>query len=114
MAAISQNAVVVGFSPDSFYYTGLSNLFSQPEFKDPAVVYDLGLVIDHLDQVMAKMFGRINEISVKIGSQNPFGEQTSVILTPWHSQDGLMGILGPMRMDYEKNLGLLKFVEDNI
>lgn len=114
LAEISRNAVVVGFSPDSFYYTGLSNLFSQPEFKDPDVVYDLGLVIDHLDQVMAKMFGKINATTVRLGSDNPFGEQTSVILTPWRSQEGLMGILGPMRMDYEKNIGLLKFIEDNI
>lgn len=114
LAELSHNAVVVGFSPESFYYTGLSNLFSQPEFKDPQVVYDISLVIDHLDQVMVKIFGEIKETTVRIGSANPFGEQTSVILTPWRSKSGLMGILGPMRMDYEKNLGLLKFVEDNI
>ncbi|MDP2586600.1 MAG: hypothetical protein Q8P32_02395 [Candidatus Komeilibacteria bacterium] len=116
LAQFSQGAVVIGFSEDDFYYTGLSNLFSQPEFQDPELVYDLGLIIDRLDQAMNKVFENIAEIQVLIGSQNPFGRQCSVVLSSWKISDqtGIMGILGPMRMDYEKNLGLLNFIRANI
>jgi len=116
LAEFSKNTVVVGFSENNVYYTGIVNLFSQPEFNDPACVYDMSLVVDHLDKVMAEIFSTINNIEVKIGSKNPFGEQCSVVLTPWKikSQKGILGILGPMRMDYERNLGLVKFINQNI
>ena len=116
IAGFSQSAVLIGFSDDDFYYTGLSNLFAQPEFKDPELIYDLGLVIDHLDQAMSKIFEQINGLRVLVGSQNPFGRQCSVVLSTWQvsRQTGVVGILGPMRMDYEKNLGLLNFIKENI
>ncbi len=116
LAQLAQGVVVVGFSDDDFYYTGLANLLAQPEFRDQQVVYDLGLVIDHLDQAMSEIFNSLKEIQVLIGSHNPFGQYCSVVLATWQisNQTGIMGILGPMRMDYEKNLGLLNFIRENI
>ncbi|KKT02410.1 MAG: Transcriptional regulator of heat shock protein [Parcubacteria group bacterium GW2011_GWA2_43_17] len=111
MAEVSHNTVVIGFAENNVYYTGVANLLSQPEFNDPHCIYDMGLVIDHLDNVMEQIFSSVGRIQVLIGSQNPFGNQCSVVLGPWHraKQQGILGILGPMRMDYEKNLGLVKF-----
>jgi len=116
LAEFSKNTVVVGFSKNNVYYTGIVNLFSQPEFNDPSCIYDMSLVVDHLDKVMEEIFETINDIEVMVGSKNPFGEQCSVVLTPWEikKQKGILGILGPMRMDYEKNLGLVKFINQNI
>lgn len=116
LAELSQNTIVVGFSPYDFYYTGLANLFIQPEFNDQACLYNLSLTIDHLDKVMAELFEEVKEVSVKIGSGNPFGQDCSVILTPWHfkNRHGILGILGPMRMDYQHNLGLVNFIRENI
>jgi len=116
LAEFSQNAIVVGFSPYDFYYTGIANLFIQPEFKNQACLYDLSLTIDHWDKVMTDLFEEVNAVSVKIGSANPFSEQCSVVLTPWQikNHQGILGILGPMRMDYEHNLGLVNFIRENI
>ena len=112
IAVLSTAAVVVGFSPNSFYYTGLSYLFAQPEFKDPDLVYDLSRVIDHLDKVMSQLFDSISQPQIYIGSDNPFGAECSVVVGPWQAKQarGIMGLLGPMRMDYGKNIGLLNFV----
>ncbi|MCX6785990.1 MAG: hypothetical protein NTZ18_04030 [Candidatus Komeilibacteria bacterium] len=116
LADLSNNAIVVGFADNSFYYTGLANLFSQPEFQDPSCVYDLSLIIDHLDQVMNRLFNEVTQATVKIGAKNPFGQQCSVVLINWRfkKQSGLLGILGPVRMDYEKNLGLVNFIREQI
>ena len=116
LAEISQNAVVVGFSEDHLYYTGLSNLFSQPEFKDPDLVYEITHAIDHLEQVMLDFFDEIEETIVQIGSDNPFGGQCGAVLSPWQikRKSGIIGIIGPIRMDYEKNLGLVRFFRENI
>ncbi|PIT90175.1 MAG: hypothetical protein COU22_03650 [Candidatus Komeilibacteria bacterium CG10_big_fil_rev_8_21_14_0_10_41_13] len=115
-ADYSRNTVLVAFSDNNLYYTGLSNLFSQPEFNDQSVIYNLSLIIDHLDQVMARLFGEVEATVVRLGSNNPFGQQCSVLLSPWHlnKEKGVMGILGPMRMDYERNLSLLNFITEKI
>src|SRR3989344_4951089 len=51
VAEISDGAVFIAFSNNDFYYTGISNVFSQPEFLEQRLVYNLSQVIDHLDQV---------------------------------------------------------------
>lgn len=115
VADLSNNTVVVGFSDNDVYYTGIANLFCQPEFKDPRLVYNLSLIIDHLDGAMAKIFEQINGLEVKIGQDNPFDEQCGAVLTSWGKRKkGIIGILGPMRMDYEKNIGLVNFIRETV
>ncbi len=116
LVVYSNNTVVVGFSPDNVYYTGVANLFTQPEFCHPNGIYNISLLVDHLDKVMAEIFDEVNEVEVKVGSENPFSNNTSVVLTPWQlkNRHGILGILGPLRMDYEHNLGLAKFINQLI
>jgi transcriptional regulator of heat shock response len=49
-----------------------------------------------------------------LGSKNPFSEHCSVVLSKYRLGDeiGLVGVLGPLRMNYEKNLALVKFIND--
>ncbi len=112
IAEFSNSAVFVAFSGNDFYYTGLSNLFSQPEFTQHSLVYSLSQVIDHLDQVVNKIFNNINfEVKVAIGSNNPFAKDCSAVLTKYQAKGsmGLLGLLGPIRMDYQNNVGLIKY-----
>ncbi|HLD27743.1 MAG TPA: hypothetical protein VJB39_02750 [Patescibacteria group bacterium] len=112
LVELSNNAVVAAFSPHNFYYTGLSSLFNQPEFKNFNLIQDISQIIDQLDNIVGGIFDDIDKTTVFIGSANPFGDGCSVILGRWKYKkiSGLMGILGPMRMDYEKNLGLINFI----
>jgi len=111
-AEISENAAVVAFSKNDVYYTGLSNLFSKPEFKEQNLVVNMSEIIDHLDEVMAGLSDFLDEdVSVLLGSDNPFGAECGSILSK--SNNGIVfGILGPMRMDYEKNIGLVKYIKN--
>ena len=112
VAELSGNAVIVAFSPDDIYYTGLSHLFSQPEFRERESLVDLGLVIDHLDQTIGQIFDQVNEVAVMLGNDNPFGADCAVVFGKClvNNSDSLLGILGPARMDYEKALGLIDFL----
>lgn len=117
LAEISDNTILVGFAANNVYYTGISNLFKQPEFSQHQLVFSMSEIIDHLDEVMGKIFHETeNEAKILLGRENPFGEMCSVILGKYRRKEGegLIGILGPNRMDYERNLGLLKFTKELI
>ncbi len=116
MAEISEEAVIVAFSKDDFYYTGFSYLFRQPEFKNLSLVHDISEIIDHLDETMKNIFDKIDKTEVWVGDENPFGDQCAVIFDKLEidGQKIVFGILGPIRMNYGKNLSLIKFVKEII
>jgi transcriptional regulator of heat shock response len=106
VAERSGQAVVVGLERADTFYTGLSQLFSQPEFKQWQRVVTLTEILDHLDEVLAGLRqSSYAEPRILLGRACPFGAICgSAVL----SLDGaFMGILGPLRMDYQHATSLL-------
>lgn len=117
LSEMSNDAVVVGFSPFDIYYTGLSNLFSQPEFVDNGLVHSVSQVFDSLDNIMEQVFRDAgDESEVVLGEDNPFGNECSAVVSKMIFDDGeiVMAILGPMRMDYSRNLGLVDYIQKKL
>lgn len=114
LAEVAGEAAVIGFSPTDAYYTGLSNLFAQPEFAAVDMVRTIGRAIDHLDEAVAKLYRQCGQLDVvvKIGTANPLGEDCALILTSYEHSRGtsLLGLFGPLRMDYDANIGRLQYV----
>lgn len=111
VAEIARLAVLVGFTPRDVYYTGLSYLFSQPEFSHVADVTTLSRVLDHLDETMERLAGESEQSSVLIGEDNPFGTIASAIIVRQETENGvsIFTILGPQRMRYRENIALAHF-----
>ncbi|KKQ80037.1 MAG: Transcriptional regulator of heat shock protein [Parcubacteria group bacterium GW2011_GWC2_38_7] len=116
MAEFTGEAVVVAFAKNDFYYTGISNLFSKPEFADRNMIINMSQVIDHLDKVLENLFVDSEEIEVMIGQANPFGNKCSAVLGSFKFQKEkrLIAVLGTLRLDYEKAYALIKEVRENI
>lgn len=117
LADMSGGAVLIGFGPMDVYYTGISQLFGQPEFFQQGLVYSMSEIIDHMDEIMATIFHKVGEdVDVLIGQNSPFGNMSSVVLTKYVLKDkeGLIGILGPNRMDYAQNMALVKYFQELI
>ncbi len=116
LADLSQSAVIVGFERENVYYTGISNLFHQPEFDDLDLVYHISNMVDHLDSVMATLFDRVtDDVQAYIGRENPFGQECGSLVTRYwigNEQSGMFGILGPIRMDYASNRSLLRYAKE--
>jgi len=113
LAQHSHNAIFWAFNPRNLYYTGISNLFSQPEFAQIEKVYDLSVVIDRMDEVIEDVFKDYDRgIHTIIGADNPFGAFCSTVLCKYKHKDGygMFGVIGPMRMDYERNISLVEMV----
>lgn len=117
LCQLSGNAVFWAFHRHNVYYTGISNLFQQPEFSQLDIIHNISNVIDRIDEIVNDMFeGTKNGVHTMLGSANPFGEMCGTVLVKYRlgEQDGLFGVLGPMRMDYEKNLAIAKYVNSKI
>ena len=116
-AKLSGQAVIVGFGPQDTYYTGLSFLFKHPEFTDIDFLYNISEIVDKLDERIPQLFSFFEEskkdVKILIGDANPLSPRASIILARYQRQgilSGLFGILGPMRMDYGRNLAIIKYI----
>ncbi len=106
LADLSGQAVIVGSGEADTYYTGLSQLFAQPEFRNWQQVVSLTEVLDRLDEALnAVRQTTIQEPTVLLGHECPFGPSCATILVTVPS--GLIGILGPIRMDYVQAVSLM-------
>lgn len=99
LADMTGLAVFVRFAAYDSYYTGLSQLFAQPEFHDWQRVVSLSEILDRLDEALQALAPAANtDPVILIGSQSPFGAICSTI---YLDRGGvLIGVLGPLRMDY--------------
>lgn len=114
IAELARGAVFWAFHKNDLYYTGLSNLFTQPEFKQVNAICDMSGVIDRLEEIIDDIFEDLDYGNqILIGSKNPFGNFLSTVIVKYkyNNHDGVFGILGPMRMDYSHNLALVEFIK---
>lgn len=108
MVELSDETVILAFSPEKIYYTGLSNLFHKPEFDELEMVADIFEVFDKCEERVEEFFDKVeDEPKYFIGDEHPFGEMLSVLSMKF-GDDGLIALLGPKRMDYKYNFGLIK------
>lgn len=111
LAEHAQATSLVGFGPRDVYYTGITNLFSKPEFAEAARITTMSKVLDHLDEVMEQVFDDVeSDIEIRVGKYCPFGATCAVIMTriPHGDAEGIIALLGPMRMEYDSSYGLLQ------
>ena len=52
-------ATIVGLAPNDYYFTGLFNLFSQPEFEDYKMVLSMSQVVDSLEKAFSDIYSDI-------------------------------------------------------
>ena len=118
LADLSSETVIVGFSQDNVYYTGIAHLFQKPEFAQLEVLYNFSEVVDHLDDMIPDIFEQLdNTFKVLIGEENPVSHECAMILSRIKTGEGgesIIGILGPMRMDYDRNIPRLHFIQQQI
>jgi len=110
---------ILKFDDHAFYYTGFARLFEQPEFQDALILHEFSQIVDGLDATMSDIFDSIGEeTQILMGKKNFFSGSCSAILArcnlPGHADCGLIGILGPIRMNYNRNLALIESVKEII
>ena len=81
-----------------------------------SVLQGLSAVLDDLDERVWEVADNISGLTVLIGSDNPLYPNSSVLIFQYatHEQSGVVGVLGPMRMDYDRNIPRLHFIQQQI
>jgi heat-inducible transcriptional repressor len=103
------------------YYLGLANILKKPEFIDSAHAYTVIKILEdahHFVDLLDKLHID-DKVRVFIGRENiiPEIKSCSMIATKYHIDgygSGVLGILGPMRMNYAYNIGALEYVRDSL
>ena len=118
LVEVSGETAILAFDPNWSYYVGVSNLFSKPDFHDLDLVQSLSELVDQFDEVIHEIYARVSdEPLILIGSSNPFGDQMATILVRYRigaHGHGLLGLMGPLRMDYSRNLALVERAKEII
>lgn len=114
LAEISGDAVILAFSPNKVYYTGLSNLFNKPEFVEMKLVADISAMFDSCEDCLNNFFDRVEKKpQFFIGKEHTFGSMMSMISFRF-GDNSLLSLFGLQRMDYKHNWTLLNKVMDII
>ncbi len=117
LAAKSGLAVFWATDNHNLYYTGISNLLSQPEFVETQQVLSISRIIDDIEDIVADMYSSMTDKpQIFIGQKNPFGAICGSVVVKYERDGdrGMFGIVGPMRMDYEQCLGLINYIVNKI
>jgi heat-inducible transcriptional repressor len=111
--------VLVNDSEERVYHSGMTNMLSQPEFKDVDKVKSIFDLFDE-SQTLAKLFSKSETgIHVKIGAENSVEAINNCsLITATYSIEGeslgTIGILGPTRMEYAKVINILDHLSKDL
>lgn len=90
---------------------GLANLLRKPEFQSGTAILSLAESLERFDAAFKDMLGSAtDEVTVLLGNDNPLGNDLASVVvksTLGNGVEGVLGIVGPLRMDYNRNIALL-------
>lgn len=95
------------------YLSGISQLFTQPEFMDTRRVQAVAKLLDNLEPwLMEAAPGE--PLNIFIGQENPIGKnsEVSLIISKFRSpfsDRSYIGVLGPTRQNYSRVMSLVRY-----
>lgn len=122
LSGLSDNVVITGIENQSdFFKSGLKGLFSMPEFQQFDRIFEVASFFDEFDRIFSQLErsflsqnGEVKNVNVIIGQENPVGKTKgeTVMIAKYdlpHGFTGTLTLIGPTRMNYERNIGLIKY-----
>ena len=101
---------------EQLYISGISRLFTQPEFFDNARVQAVAELLDNLEPWLREAAPG-QPLNIFIGQENPIGKTSGVSLiisrfrSPF-SDKSYIGVLGPTRQNYIRVMSLVRHAGD--
>lgn len=96
--------------------TGLSKIIGEPELSDPDATKAVAQLLEHMEDHSTELFKQKNDkAEIYVGGESPLPvpKNLSLVVSKVNLKDGkkgVVGILGPKRMSYAKNLSILEYL----
>src|SRR3989338_8318620 len=129
LSNLSENLVITGISQDEdFFKKGLVSLFENPEFKEFGEAFQLTRFFEEFEGMFQfierEFFNTLGmprgvPVQIIIGKESPFRQiQHETVMCAKYGLPGncvgSLTLVGPTRMDYEKNIALIKFITEEL
>ena len=107
----SNFAILYPLERDFFLKEGWEEILEEPEFEEKDLVFDFAKLLEDFEEKVKEL--KLNSgIKVFIGRENPFSraKDFSIISSKCcfpEAGEGIISLLGPKRMDYDRNIGLI-------
>ena len=121
---------------NEFYRMGFSNILESPEFsaksrwhsgrsatmsslggEEEDDLFGFGSIFDEFENYFEQLFGQVGpeQLTVYIGRENPNkkARKETIMVARYplpEGYEGISAVIGPMRMVYDRNLALLKYI----
>lgn len=113
---------------NDFFKKGLAGLFEHPEFRENNKVFQLANFFEEFEEMFKfierEFFNTLGmprgvPVQILIGGENPFKQiQHETIMCAKYGLPGdcigSLTLVGPTRMDYEKNISLIKYTTEEL
>lgn len=99
----------------NIHMSGQSNLLKQPEYQDTNDIKKLITKFED-DELVRKIETNDSGINIFIGDETEFDSDVTVVKTKYNinGEEGTIAVVGPKRMEYDKVVGLLKYISENL
>ena len=129
LSNLSENLVITGIAQDKdFFKKGLVSLFEHPEFREFNEVCQLASFFEEFEGMFQfierEFFNTLGTphgvpVQIMIGKESPFRQiQHETVMCAKYGLPGncvgSLTLVGPTRMDYEKNIALIKFMTEEL
>ena len=122
ISEMSDNLAIGGVvDTGEFYKIGMSSLFDMPEFHEYERARRIVAIMEEFDRQFDRILSRFldGEIEILIGRENPIRriQDETVIATRFPLPGGYHGaafMIGPIRMQYEKNIALMRYISQKM
>jgi len=112
IAELTSNLALTYFpEEDIFFKEGWDEIFKEPEFEDTNLASKFAEMVENMEKEIEE-FENFDFPQIFIGKENqlPEAQEFSTIISKIHlpkKKEGVVAILGPKRMDYNKNISLI-------
>ena len=108
--------VFTDFTNQEVNIVGRNKMLEQPEFSNVEKIKNVFNKLDKNEILSSIEEDDDNNIKVYIGKENNIDDDITVIQTKFKkgNDEGTIAIIGPKRMEYERVVGLLEYMKENI
>ncbi len=100
---------------ETVHFSGKSNILKYPEYSNAE---DIKRIVEKFEDesLVRKIESDNDEVKIYIGKDNNFDSNATIVTSKYNygGEEGTIAIVGPKRMEYDKVVGLLNYIHDNL